>query len=92
MNWQIYITVSIILSTLFITVQRADPTKRGAIRNFMLFCLGLLGLYVALYETYREGVMGFITGLIISGLFWAVIGRYNPAGSSDDIHVIGMDD
>ena len=31
-------------------------------------------------------------GLIINFLYWALLGRYNPVGSSDAIKVYGMDD
>lgn len=30
--------------------------------------------------------------LIVNFLYWALLGRYNPVGSSDSIRVYGMDD
>ena len=41
---------------------------------------------------HSETQAAFVLGLILSFLFWLLIGRYNPIGSSDDIQVIGMDD
>jgi hypothetical protein len=32
------------------------------------------------------------TALIFNLLFWVLLGRYNPPGSSDSIKVLGMDD
>jgi len=43
-------------------------------------------------DLHEETLIGFIVGFIISGLFWALIGKYNPVGSSDDIQVVGMND
>jgi hypothetical protein len=36
--------------------------------------------------------LGFIFAVVVSFLFWLLVGRYNPVGTSDDIHVLGMDD
>jgi hypothetical protein len=33
-----------------------------------------------------------VSALVINLLFWALLGRYNPPGSSDAIKVYGMDD
>jgi hypothetical protein len=36
--------------------------------------------------------MAAFAALIFNFLFWFLIGRYNPPGSSDDIKVLGMND
>lgn len=45
-----------------------------------------------LHEIHREAWIALILALVLNFLFWALIGRYNPVHSSDEIQVIGMDD
>jgi hypothetical protein len=33
-----------------------------------------------------------VVALVVNFLFWLLIGRYNPVGSSEDIQVLGLDD
>jgi hypothetical protein len=35
--------------------------------------------------------VALIGSMVLSGVFWALIGRYNPVGSSDEIVVIGRE-
>lgn len=37
-------------------------------------------------------IRAVISALIINGLFWVLIGRYNPPKSSDEIKVLGLND
>ena len=41
---------------------------------------------------HREAWLALGIALVLNFFFWALIGRYNPVASSDEIQVIGMDD
>ena len=92
MNWQPFFVLLGLLVTLSIFEQRADPANRKAVRYFSYFMLLLIGVYVWWYSLFREALFALLAAAILGGLFWLVIGRYNPVSSSDDIRVLGMDD
>jgi hypothetical protein len=46
----------------------------------------------ALAIAYNTNNLSLFTALVLNLLFWVLIGRYNPTGSSDAIKVLGMDD
>jgi hypothetical protein len=86
------ILLTLSFTVLFVMVQRAEAKRKRVV----LFIVFLLVLFIVWYANtthlQSETLVGFIVGLIISFFFWLLIGRYNPVGSSDDIHVLGMDD
>lgn len=85
--------ISVTFAILFVVIQRTEKTKRRI--SWGLLVLGvILVRHVALVKNdlHLESLLGFIIGAILSFLFWMLIGQYNPVGSSDAIHVIGMDD
>ena len=86
------ILLTLSFTILFVMVQRAEVKRRRVV----VFIVFLLVLFIAWYsnmtQLQTEALLGFIIGLLISFFFWLLIGRYNPVGSSDDIHVLGMDD
>jgi hypothetical protein len=41
---------------------------------------------------YNTNNLSLLTALVLNLIFWVLIGRYNPPGSSDAIKVLGMDD
>ncbi|MFZ4813079.1 MAG: hypothetical protein ACOYL5_00990 [Phototrophicaceae bacterium] len=91
-NWGAFWAICVVMGIAFLGVQRADPTKRGAVRAFMGFSFVLVGLYAGLQGVWLSAVFGVLAALLFNLLFWVLIGRYNPVASSDDIHVFGMDD
>ncbi|MGV2435329.1 MAG UNVERIFIED_CONTAM: hypothetical protein LVT10_10955 [Anaerolineae bacterium] len=52
----------------------------------------LIGVYAVFTTRFLEVLLAFVLGVIISGLYWILIGRYNPVKSSEDIKVLGLDD
>jgi asparagine N-glycosylation enzyme membrane subunit Stt3 len=92
MNWQAYLILTTVLGILLLIEQRADPSSRKAVRYFTYFSLLLLAIYVWWYGSFREAGLALISAGLFAGLFWLVVGRYNPASSSEDIRVLGMDD
>lgn len=80
------------MTFLIFLYQRTESKKRLAV----LLILFIPALLIRNWIVYRgldsEGLTALIISLVLNFLFWALIGRYNPVGSSDDIQVLGMDD
>lgn len=92
MNQQALIILSIVWSIIFLFIQRADPSRRKAVRNFGWFMLFPILFYVWWRTAWLEAAVGILIALGVNLLFWALIGRYNPVSDSEDIRVLGMDD
>lgn len=92
MEQQPLIVLTILFTALLLIVQRADPTKKQAVQGFAYFCGFLILIFVWWHGYWTESIVGFGIAVGIGILFWALIGRYNPVSSSEDIRVLGMDD
>ena len=93
MNAGAVVVLAVIFGLLFLLVQRAEAQHRRMVILLMLFVAALTLYWASGLDLGREYVFGAIIALIINGLFWLLIGRYNPVGSSDEsIQVLGMDD
>jgi hypothetical protein len=80
------------LGFIFFIIQRTEATKRRGVTLVMSVLLLAVLWYVALRQIWGAGIVSLVLALLVNYLFWLFIGRYNPVGSSDDIHVLGMDD
>jgi membrane-associated PAP2 superfamily phosphatase len=84
--------LTVIFGLIFFLIQRSERRRRLIV--FIAFLV--VGLLIRNYTFYRnvhtEAWTALILALIINGLFWLFIGRYNPPKSSDEIQVIGLDD
>ena len=84
--------LTVIFSLIFFLIQRSERKRRLIV--FIAFLV--VGLLIRNYTVYRnvhaEAWTALILALILNGLFWLFIGRYNPPKSSDEIQVIGLDD
>jgi uncharacterized membrane protein len=92
MEQQVLIVLSIVWGLLFLFIQRADPSRRKAVRNFVWFMLLPIVFYVWWRSAWLEAVAAAGIALVLNVIFWVLIGRYNPAKDSEDIRVLGMDD
>lgn len=93
MNINYIILISITVALLLIFVQRTEKTKRRIVWAVVIISFLVIRQNAFIKgDLHDETLVGFIIGYILSGLFWALIGKYNPVGSSDDIQVIGMND
>lgn len=77
---------------LLFLVQRSEKKARR-----MVFLLSTFMFFVMRQFAIDQGDEGMVwralvIALVANFLFWFIIGRYNPTGTSDDITVIGMDD
>ncbi|MBZ0305267.1 MAG: hypothetical protein K8I82_04280 [Anaerolineae bacterium] len=92
MDFGAFILLTVSFTVIMLMVQRAERRRRLVVALFMLVLGVVLQRYAASRELYTEALFGFIAALVLNFLFWAVIGRYNPVGSSEDIQVLGLDD
>ena len=85
--------ISITVALLLVFIQRTEKAKRRIVWGFVLLCFLVIRHNAFLKGSlHDETLLGFVVGFALSGLFWLLVGRYNPVGTSDEIHVIGMDD
>ncbi len=80
------------LGTIIFVIQRTEAKRRRIVLIVMFLVLLVLGWLINIREAWGEAVVGLLIALVLIGLFYLLIGKYNPVGSSDDIHVLGMDD
>lgn len=93
MDWNYTGLITIIVMFLFIMIQRSDPKRRRLFIAFVVLCLLVIRHYTTLKnDLYEETLIGFMLGVVLSGIFWLLIGRYNPVTTDDEIRVMGMDD
>ncbi len=80
------------LGTILFVIQRTEAKRRRIVYFVMFFVVVVLIWLVNIRGAWGEAVVGFLIAAVLNFLFYILIGRYNPVGSSDDIHVLGMDD
>ncbi|MCY4538749.1 MAG: hypothetical protein OXE52_11025 [Chloroflexi bacterium] len=85
--------ISVLVALLLIMIQRAERARRRLVAGFVLICLLIIRHNAFIKDDlHDETLLAFVLGLILSALFWLLVGKYNPPGNSDEIRVIGMDD
>lgn len=80
------------MSLLLFFVQRSERKKRLVVALGVLITAELIRRYVWYRDVHVEGWMALGIAVVLNFLFWLLIGRYNPVGSSDQIQVMGLDD
>lgn len=73
-------------------IQRTEAKRRRGVTIFMLLFTPLILWYVGMRQWWGTAIVALLLALFLNFLFWILIGRYNPVGSSDNIRVLGMDD
>jgi len=91
-NVGILALLTIFISVMLFMIQRAEAKRRLLVAVVMLAIGELIRRYVFYRGVHTEAQVALVIALIVNFLFWALIGRYNPVHSSDEIQVIGMDD
>ncbi|PJF40792.1 MAG: hypothetical protein D6737_14055 [Chloroflexi bacterium] len=92
MNTSTIILLTITITLLLFFIQRAEARRRVVVALFVLIALELTRRYANYNNVQSEALLAFVLSVVFNFLFWALIGRYNPPGSSDDIKVLGLDD
>jgi hypothetical protein len=89
-DWLLFLIV--IFTSLLLLIQRSDPKRRLWVIVFALIPMELLRQYAVASDASGEALLAILAALVLSFLFWLLIGRYNPPRSGDDIRVLGLDD
>jgi uncharacterized membrane protein (DUF106 family) len=92
MNWGSFIVLTGWFGMMFFLIQRTETRRKRIVTVLMVFAGVLTFMWAAGQGLTGVLVAAVITSLILNLLFWILIGRYNPVGSSEDIRVIRMDD
>lgn len=92
MDTGIALLLTLFISVMIFIVQRVESKRRLIIAVGMLVGGELIRRYVWYRDLHSEAWVALIAALVLNFLFWVLIGRYNPVGSSDRIQVMGMDD
>ncbi len=92
MDTESVVVLTVALSLIFLIIQRTEAKKRRIVTYVMSVVLLIVLWYVATIQIWGAAIVALLLALFLNYLFWLLIGRYNPVGSSDDIHVLGMDD
>ncbi len=92
MDTEYLLVFTVLMTMLLLVIQRTERSKRLIVIAVMLIPAILIRNWIVYIEREREGQIALLLSLILSFLFWWLIGRYNPVGSSDDIQVLGLDD
>ncbi len=93
MDWNYIGLIAITVTLLFLLVQRTEPKRRRLSIAFLVLCLLVIRQNAFLKsDLHEETLVAFILGVLLSGSFWLLIGRYNPVAADDDIQVMGLDD
>ena len=92
MDGSALILLTVVLSVLFLLIQRSDPKKRLIVIVCLLVVFELIRRFVWFRDWHAEGWTALGIALVLNFAFWLLIGRYNPPPSSDNIQVLGMDD
>jgi hypothetical protein len=88
----IIILLTVAIGIMLMLVQRSERKRRLMVAIGMLLIGEIIRRYIWYRSYHAEGWIALSAALVLNGLFWALIGRYNPVGSSDRIHVYGLDD
>ena len=93
MDWNYVALITIAVTFLFVVVQRIDPKRRRMPIAFVLLCLLIIRQNAFVKnDLHEETLLASLFALVLGGVFWLLIGRYNPVKDNDEIRVMGMDD
>ncbi len=93
MDWNYVALIAVAAALLLVMIQRTEPKRRRLTIFFVAICLLLIRHNAFLKaDLHEETLLAFVIALLLSFVFWLLIGRYNPVKSEDSVHVLGMDD
>lgn len=92
MDSAILVLLILSLGTVIFVIQRTEAKRRRIVLVVMFFVLLVFAWLVNIRGAWGEMVLALVIAAVFNFLFYILVGRYNPVGSSDDIRVLGMDD
>lgn len=93
MDWNYIGLIAVLVALLLVMIQRTEPKRRRLAAIVVVPILLVIRQYAFLKgDFHEETLLALIIGIVLSGLFWLLIGRYNPVDGDSEVKVIGMDD
>ncbi len=93
MDWNYVALIAITVASLLVMIQRTVPARRRLALVLVGICLLVIRQNAFIKrDLHEETLLACLLGLALAGLFWLLIGRYNPVKTDDAIKVLGMDD
>ena len=92
MDWGYIGAVTLFFTIILIFAQRIEEKRKRVARWFIFGMMILLMIRPNYTHLRGQNLVAYAIAFFISFVFWVLIGRYNPVGSSDAIKVYGMDD
>lgn len=94
MNVGLLVVFAFIFTLFLLIIQRSERKRRILVAVTLAIAAEVMRRFaINIYgKIDPEALIAFIIALILNLLFFILIGRYNPVGTSDEIQVIGMDD
>ena len=93
MDWNYVALIAVTVALLLVMIQRTERKRRRLAIVFVAICLLVIRHNAFLKaDLHEETLLAFVIALMLSFLFWLLIGRYNPVKTEDNVQVIGMDD
>lgn len=93
MDWNYVALITFTATLLFLLIQRTEPKRRRLSIVFVIIALLVIRQNAFLKSNlHEETLLACLFAAALSGVFWLLIGRYNPIDADDEIQVMGMDD
>lgn len=90
-DWGAFLVLSVVYAALLLLVQRVEKSRRLLALFFMGFA-GLMTWRTAEFRGYpAENDWAVLAGVTANLVFWLIMGRRFPPGTSDSIEVYGME-
>lgn len=92
MNTGALLILLVIYTTMIFIFQRTESKKQRLVGVALVVVFLFVRDWVLSRDISAEASTAFAFAVVFNGLFWLLIGRYNPVPSSDEIQVLGLDD
>ena len=93
MDWNYVALIAVTVALLLVMIQRTEPKRRRLASCIVALCLLVIRHNAFLKgDLHDETLVACLIALVLSLLFWLLIGRYNPVKGEDAVQVLGMDD
>jgi hypothetical protein len=85
--------LAVLTALVLLLVQRTEPRRRWITALILIIPTGWLIYRWAIYKGQTaEALIALAAGVGFNVVFWLLYGRRHPPHTSDDIHVVGMED
>ncbi len=92
MNTSVLLLLTVVFSGMLLLLQRTQANRRRFVGFLMLPFVLLCWYYANLHQASASAWIALGAAILLNGLFWALVGRYNPVTKSEEIRVYRLDD